>query len=118
MQAHEAQIENFGGSHGIRDQGLLESALGMPAFGMFGSYVHADIFEMAAAYAYHIIKNHAFIDGNKRTGMFVALAFLERNEIPLDMTDLNLVEIGVKIAESKLSKEEIAEIFRKSSPFN
>lgn len=118
LGVHHDQIELFGGSHGIRDRGLLESALSMPSFGFGGEYVHADIFEMAAAYAYHIIKNHPFIDGNKRTGMATSLLFLAWNNTELTLTEDEIVEIGVHIAESKLSKEEVAALFRQKSLFN
>ena len=62
------QIERYGGSPGIRDLGLLQSALAMPAAGFGGRYLHTDLFEMSAAYLFHITQNHPFADGNKRTG--------------------------------------------------
>ena len=72
-------IEAFGGSYGIRDSGLLEAALGMPESGVSGEYYHKDVFEMAAAYAFHIVSNHPFVDGNKRVALACALTFLEIN---------------------------------------
>lgn len=76
---HDFFVKQFGGSLGIRDQGLLESALMAPQATFNGAYLHKDIFSMAAAYAYGIIKNHPFIDGNKRTGITAALVFLRYN---------------------------------------
>jgi len=61
---HEMQIERYGGSRGIRDRGLLESAVAMPQASFGGEYVHATLHEMAAAYAFHIAENQPFIDGN------------------------------------------------------
>jgi len=75
LQIHESQIESFGGSSGIRDLGLLKSALAMPQASFGGTYLHADLYEMAAAYLFHIVSNHPFLDGNKRTGTAVALFF-------------------------------------------
>ncbi len=109
---HREQIEAFGGIHGIRDHGLLESALNMPLFGFSDAYAHKDIFEMAAAYAYHLIKNHPFIDGNKRIGVLAVLVFLILNQAPLDIENDLLFALGIGVASSKLSKEKIAQIFR------
>lgn len=68
---------------------------------------------MAAAYAYHIIKNHSFIDGNKRTGITVAFVFLELNNINVEMTQDQFFELAIAIATSKLNKDQIAEILRR-----
>lgn len=68
LRMHRSLIEAYGGSDGLRDAGLLESALAMPQASFDGQYLHADLFEMAAAYLYHIVQNHPFVDGNKRTG--------------------------------------------------
>ena len=67
IEIHADQIHRYGGSLGIRDVGLLNSALGMPKAGFGNQYLHAGLFEMGAAYLYHIVQNHPFIDGNKRT---------------------------------------------------
>ena len=64
---HEEQLNAFGGLDGIRDQGLLESAVMMPQASFGGEYLHSSIFEMASAYAFHIAENQPFLDGNKRT---------------------------------------------------
>lgn len=66
MRLHRSLIETYGGSEGVRDVGLLHSALAMPQASFGGEFLHRDLFEMAAAYLYHIVQNHPFIDGNKR----------------------------------------------------
>ncbi|MBI3855807.1 MAG: Fic family protein, partial [Planctomycetes bacterium] len=66
QRIHEDQIQRYGGSLGIRDMGLLESAVAMPQAGSGGQYFHTDLYEMAAAYLFHLVKNHPFVDGNKR----------------------------------------------------
>ena len=79
VEIHEDQVARHGGLHGIRDLGLLSSAVAMPQAGVFGQYVHADLFEMAAAYLYHIVRNHPFLDGNKRVAFFATDVFLRIN---------------------------------------
>jgi len=79
LALHSLQLKLFGGSEGVRDQSLLESAIAMPATSFGGQYVHADLAEMAAAYLFHLNKNHPFIDGNKRTATAAALVFLKLN---------------------------------------
>ena len=73
LAIHIDQLSRYGGSTGIRDSGLLESALAMPEQTMFGEYLRRDVFEMASAYLYHLVQNHPFVDGNKRVGTVVAL---------------------------------------------
>ena len=68
LEIHRDQIERYGGDPGIRDLDLLQSALAIPAAGFGGQYLHNDLYEMAAAYLFHITQNHPFVDGNKRTG--------------------------------------------------
>lgn len=75
IELHEMQIERYGGSEGIRDRNLLESAVLMAQASFGGEYVHSDIYKMAAAYAFHIAENQPFIDGNKRAALASALVF-------------------------------------------
>ena len=84
LKIHENQIECYGGSHGVRDQGLLQSAIAQPEASFGGDYLHKDVFEMAAAYLFHIVENHPFVDGNKRAGTAAALVFLDLNGVELD----------------------------------
>ena len=76
---HADQVNLYGGDHGVRDPGLLESAVAQARASFGGEYLHTDILEMAAAYLYHIVQSHPFVDGNKRTGLIAALAFLDLN---------------------------------------
>ncbi len=112
---HDKIIHKYGGIMGIRDKHLLESACQQPQLFLFGEYVHSDIFHMAAAHSFHIIKNHPFVDGNKRTGILTALTFLERNGATV-VTDFNsLFNVALDIAQSKLDKEQIAQFYGNSS---
>lgn len=112
---HEDQLANYGGAPGVRDMGLLESAVAMPMAGFGDQYLHADLFEMAAAYLYHIVGNHPFVDGNKRTGTVTALAFLDLNGIAPDIENEELERFVRSVAEGKTDKAAIAEFFRENS---
>jgi death on curing protein len=79
IELHDALIEKFGGLIGIRERGLLESAVAAPMMAVFGEELHKTIYNKAAAYLFYIAKNHAFLDGNKRTAAAAALAFLRAN---------------------------------------
>ena len=98
--------------NGLINLGLLESAIAQPKATMFGEYIYSDIFEMAAAYFFHIIKNHAFVDGNKRTGLVVAITFLEINGISIHYDLENLYTLSLGVADSSLNKEDAARFFR------
>lgn len=111
---HTEMINEFGGSHGIRDIGLLISAIEMPKATMFGKDLHPSIFDKAAAYLYHIVCNHPFVDGNKRTGTVTALVFLEANEIALNYDSYELEELVVSVAMGKVKKETISYFFQLS----
>ena len=87
LAIHRRVVEEFGGDPGIRDAGLLESAVAMPAAQVAGEFLHEDLFAMAAAYLFHLCKNHPFLDGNKRTALSSALVFLVLNETELDASD-------------------------------
>ncbi len=112
LESHQNQIDTYGGSHGIRDIGLLESAIAQPEASFGGQYLHADIFEMAAAYLFHLVMNHPFVDGNKRVGLETALIFLEINNENLNASDEELVDLVLKTTAGQVGKREIAEFFR------
>lgn len=112
LESHQNQIETYGGGQGIRDIGLLESAIAQPEACFGGQFLHADVFEMAAAYLYHLVMNHPFIDGNKRVGLEAALIFLEVNDQRLNASDEELVDIVLKTTMGQVGKPEIAEFFR------
>jgi len=113
LEIHQDQIVRYGGTAGIRDLELLTSALGLPAATYDGDFLHADIYEMAAAYLFHIVRNHPFIDGNKRTGTVAALVFLLLNGCDFNAPENKLVDVVVAVASRKMSKAELALFFRK-----
>jgi death on curing protein len=104
---HENQVEQFGGSFGVRDLGLLESALAQPAASFGGEYLHPTIADQAAAYLYHIAKNHPFIDGNKRTAFAVMDAFLRFNGHSLPITNEETYGLVIQVAQSDIAKAEL-----------
>ncbi len=116
LEIHHDQITRYGGTTGIRDLSLLQSALATPQAGVGNQYFHADLFEMAAAYLFHIVRNHPFVDGNKRTGVAAALVFLEMNGIEIRASDEVLVKTVLAVADGKLQKGPLAEFFRRHTP--
>lgn len=104
LAIHNRQIEKFGGSPGLRDEGLLDSALAQPKASFSGELLHSTISEQAAAYLFHIIMNHPFIDGNKRTSFAVMDTFLRLNNYALKLTNEQSYQFVMSIAERKLSK--------------
>ncbi len=113
LEIHAGQIASYGGSVGLRDRGLLESALAMPQASFGGELLHCDIFEMAAAYLFHLVLNHPFIDGNKRVALECSLVFLEINEVSIEASDDELVDLTLAAAQGESSKQQIADFFRK-----
>ncbi|MBT7788210.1 MAG: type II toxin-antitoxin system death-on-curing family toxin [Calditrichaeota bacterium] len=115
LQIHEDQIRRYGGSSGVRDFGLLQSALAMPMAQFEGVYLHPDIFAMAAAYLFHITGNHPFLDGNKRVGIVSAIVFLKLNGYSLNADEDLLEEVVLSVARSEIGKEEISAFFKNNS---
>jgi death-on-curing protein len=113
LEFHEDLIREFGGSPGIRDLGLAESALAMPQSGAGDEFFHAFPFEMAAAYLYHIAQNHPFIDGNKRTALAAALTFLELNGYVVLGGEYELESAMRKVASRKLDKSGAATLLER-----
>jgi len=111
-EIHADQIKHYGGLSGMRDINLLSSAITMPYASFSGDFLHKDIFEMAAAYAFHICQNHPFIDGNKRTALASALVFLELNGISISGTQDKLYDAMISVSSGKMKKEDFAEILR------
>lgn len=108
IQIHDDLINEYGGLHGIRDLGLLLSAIEMPKATMFGEFLHASIYDKASAYLYHVVCNHAFVDGNKRTGTAVTLIFLCQNGHKEKYNMKNFEEMVCKVAQGLMLKEEIS----------
>jgi death on curing protein len=107
LAIHAAQLARFGGGDGLRDEGLLDSAIAQPMASFGDEYLHHGLHEMAAAYLFHIVKNHPFVDGNKRAGVVVALVFLEVNDVPTPTRD-ELYDITIAVADGSLSKADLA----------
>lgn len=105
---HEYAIREFGGSAGIASIARLESAVAMPRQTMFGEDLYPDLFSKAAILIYALIKDHPFVDGNKRTGLFALFEFLERNGYTIAASDDDLYQFAIDIATSRLGKEQIA----------
>ena len=115
LAIHAHQLARYGGALGVRDQGLLESALAMPAAIFAGEYLHPSLPEQAAAYLFHLVKNHPFVDGNKRVGLACSLVFLRLNGIRVRATDDDLVDIVMGVTEGRRSKADVAVFFRERS---
>lgn len=108
IEIHDAFLGDHGGLPGIRNKGLLISAIEMPRVCMFGEYLHKTIYDKAAAYLFHIVQNHPFNDGNKRTGALTTILFLEENGIKIAFSDHDYEEFVVSVAQGENNKEEIA----------
>jgi death-on-curing protein len=115
LEFHAEQIELYGGRHGVRDKELLESALAMPISGCGGNYFHVFPFEMAAAYLFHIVRDHPFLDGNKRTGLAACLYFLEFHGIEIEAEPDELERFVRSVAAGQVFNPEIAEFLEKNS---
>lgn len=115
LEIHRDQIDRYGGEGGTRDIGLLKSALGMPSATYGGEFLHTDIFEMAAAYLFHLSKNHPFIDGNKRVGGVAALVFLALNGYDFNAPEDDFAEMVLSTARGELDKADVALFLRKWS---
>jgi len=106
---HNLVIDESGGSHGLRDLGLLESAVARPRASYGGEDLYPTIFLKAGALVHSILRNHAFVDGNKRTSMYSAMTFLELNGYRFIAKQKEVVNFALKVENQKLPVEEIAE---------
>jgi len=114
LLAHMDQISRYGGDPGVRDVSLLESAIAQPQATFGGTFLHDFPFEMAAAYLFHIVQNHPFVDGNKRSGVVAALLFLELNNIGVAAPVGSIYKLTIAVANGHAEKPEIAVFFSKS----
>ncbi len=112
IDIHTDQIKRYGGHEGVRDMNLLSSAVSMPYASFSGSFLHTDLYEMAAAYSFYISQNHPFFDGNKRTALASALVFLELNGISIPDHEGKLYEVTMSLASGDLNKAEFANILK------
>jgi death-on-curing protein len=104
VAAHQRLIDLFGGEPGLRDSGLLDSALAQPQATFDGKLLHADVGEMAAAYAFHLCRNHPFVDGNKRVAALCMGTFLALNGHETRFDEVELVQTMLALAEGRLDK--------------
>ena len=115
IEIHKYQIGHFGGTDGLRSLDMLESAIRMPTSTFGRNYLHPTIPDMAAAYLFHIVENHPFVDGNKRVGTMSALVFLELNGYDFSATDDELVTAVLQVASGKMQKDALSLFFRQHS---
>ncbi len=113
--AHARQLTLFGGGDGLRDPGMLESAIHQPQQTFGGEYVYATIFEMAAAYWHGLTMNHPFVDGNKRVGVVVCEVFLNLNGYELTLSQRQVIDLGLELAQGNITREVLARIIDQSA---
>jgi death on curing protein len=112
---HHMQIDEFGGSHGLRDMGLLESAVMRPQATFDGIDLYKTLFDKGAALVHSLLMNHQFVDGNKRTAMFSVMTFLELNGYEFDASQKEVVDYALYIENSQPEIEEISTWLKKHS---
>ncbi|TVR05696.1 MAG: type II toxin-antitoxin system death-on-curing family toxin [Spirochaetaceae bacterium] len=112
------QIARYGGDFGVRDVGLVSSAIAVPQSTFEGKHLHSDLHEMAAAYAFHLSQNHPFVDGNKRVALAAALVFLDLNGVTFTDPGDRLYPLMMSVASSKAQKPEIATVLRELASDN
>ena len=113
LEIHRDQIARYGGTSGLRDLNLLKSAVAMQQATFHDEFLHTDIFEIAAAYLFHNVGNHPFLDGNKRVGTVACLVFLELNGYEFAAPENELTEIVFALARGEVTKADIAIFVRK-----
>jgi len=113
LEIHRDQLQRYGGMPGVRDVGLLQSAVCMPLAEFDGHFLHKDIFEMAGAYLFHLAMNHPFVDGNKRVGVVSALVFLALNGFEVTVEDEHFEKVVLDMIAKKKTKEQVGRFFRR-----
>jgi death on curing protein len=111
LRIHARSLAEHGGREGVRDLGLVDSALASAKNVFY--YAGGDLFDVAAGYAFHLAESQAFIDGNKRTAVVAALVFLARNGVYVQPATWELYNAMIDVAEKKKNKADLAEVFRK-----
>ena len=112
VEIHRDQLARYGGTPGIRDLSLLQSALAQPQASFAGEFLHQDLCGMAAAYLFHIVRNHPFVDGNKRTGAVAAIVFLDLNGKEFDAPEKDLEMLVLQVARGATDKARVVEFIR------
>ena len=115
LALHADQIRRYGGTAGLRDLGLLRSAIAMPETTFDGEYLHTTPFEQAAAYLFHIARNHPFVDGNKRTGFVLGVLLLELNGFVFDAAEEDAARAVIALAAGELDEAGYAAFLRDGS---
>ncbi|MEH2350279.1 MAG: type II toxin-antitoxin system death-on-curing family toxin [Nostoc sp.] len=108
LDIHQRQIQRFGGTSGVRDEGLLDSALAQPQATFGGELLHSTIHEQAAAYLYHVAMNHPFIDGNKRTAFAVMDTFITLNHYSLNLSPEQAYNLVIQVVQKEIYKKELS----------
>lgn len=108
LALHTDLLRRYGGKAGVRDQNLLESALTQPKITRGGKYAHKTLFDKAAAYGFHVYKNHPFVDGNKRVAFVLMDIFLQKNGWEIVANEEEAYTIMMSLASGKLNKAELA----------
>jgi death on curing protein len=116
LVVHDRQVELFGGQYGLRDEGLLESAIARPK--NFYAYEDVDVIRLAAAYGYGICQNHPFVDGNKRTAFVVMVAFLKINHCRFHAAQVEVVGTMEQLADGKISEAELTDWVKAKTEVN
>ncbi len=116
LQIHQDTIENEGGSDGVRDIALIDSAVAAPKASFAGEYLHGDLAAMTAALMFALISNHGFVDGNKRVGTLAALVFRDINGESTFPSAQELEEVALSIARSQMNRDELADWWRRWTP--
>lgn len=114
LEIHRDQIRRYGGLTGVRDFGLLQSAISMPCATFEGAYLHQSLLEMASAYLFHLVQNHPFYDGNKRTGAVAAMVFMEMNGIDIRADEEAFEQLVRNVAAGKADKKAITAFFERN----
>ncbi|MFH1573140.1 MAG: type II toxin-antitoxin system death-on-curing family toxin [Acidobacteriota bacterium] len=112
LALHEELIHRYGGIPGLRDAGLLEAALAMAQAGFGGRYFHEFPHEMGAAYLFHLVRNHAFVDGNKRVALACAILFFKLNRVAYDITEEEAVKLTRVAASGQADKGNVTAFFQ------
>lgn len=114
IELHRQSIERYGGTHGIREHGLLDSAVQAPQQTFGGTFLYPSLAEMAAAYWFGLVLNHVFLDGNKRIGLRAADVFLALNGLDLTISEEEAVRVTLRIAVHEIGREELAALIAKN----
>ena len=112
MAIHDDQIRLYGGAYGVRDMSALDAALHMPQPQFGGEFLHTTIFEMAAAYGFHLCQNHPFLDGNKRAAGMAMFTFLRLNGLEPHASEPDYYAVMMSVASGQMSKEQLADWLR------